>query len=208
MFGFAPLAKTPVADDSGIVNYNIGIADQTSTPTLSVGIDQKHIFNADEITTATPIVDTAPVFEDETFAIADITIGTPTIGAVNALLRFDLTADDITVGVPVIDDGELEEQFTADEITLGAPVVDQIDFTEVHNFSADDVAATPVVDDAPFTQEHVLGGDDILSGVPTLPVRFLWDFQEIEAKTWTEVSDITDIWTDVPDPSDTWSDAA
>jgi hypothetical protein len=36
----------------------------------------------------------------------------------------------------------------------------------------------------------------------------LWDFQEIEAKTWTEVSDITDIWTDVPDPSDTWSDAA
>ena len=208
MFGFLPLAKSPVADDSGIVNYHIGISDAISTPTVSVDIVQTHIFGADEITASAPVVDTAPVFEDETFAIADITIGTPTIGAVNALLRFDLTADDITVGVPTIGTTPLYELWTIDEITLGAPVVDQAVLTEVVNFGADSISVTPVVENAPFTQEHVLSGDDITAGVPTLPVRFLWDFQEIEAKTWTEVSDITDIWTDVPDPSDTWSDAA
>ena len=69
---------------------------------------------------------------------------------------------------------------------------------------------------------------DITAGVPTLPARFTWDFQELQtdswteqadddsvwstqadsSDTWTEATEPTDIWTDVTDPTDTWSEAA
>ncbi|MEK9698551.1 MAG: hypothetical protein VW270_22455, partial [Candidatus Poseidoniales archaeon] len=112
-----------------------------------------------------------------------------------------LSPDEITAGVPVVDSGSLTffYDFAATEITLGAPSVEGIALTQFFNFNADDITASPIVDTLPFFQTHILAGDEITAGVPTLPVRFLWDFQEIEPKTWTEVSAITDTWTVVQD---------
>jgi hypothetical protein len=163
------------------------------------------------------------MFEEETFAIADITYGapvvdsiavateyafvandlvsTPVVDTTDTLFQQLLTPDKITAGTPVVDSGTLTffYDFDATEITLGAPSVDSIALTQFFNFNADDITATPVVDTLPFFQTHILAGDEITAGVPTLPVRFLWDYQETVPKTWTKVSDITDVWTVVQD---------
>jgi len=163
------------------------------------------------------------MFEEETFAIADITLGNPTVDSIAVSVEYNLatgdltstptvdsivtlfqqllTPDEITAGTPVVDSGTLTffYDFDATEITLGAPSVDSIAFTQFFNFNADDITANPIMDTLPFFQTHILAGDEITAGVPTLPVRFLWDYQEPVDKTWTEVSDITDIWTVVQD---------
>lgn len=207
MFGFAPLAKIPVSDDSGVVNYNIGIADIVSTPTLSVDIDQNHVIPLNQILAGQPLIDTATVSEEETFTIADIVIA-PVLDTVTFVELHNCFADDIVSGAPTIEAIQLTELFTANDIFAGVPVVDQATLTEVVNFNANNISAIPVVDSLAFNQDHVLASNDIFSGVPTIPVRFLWDFQEPVVKTWTEVSDIVQVWTDVADPSDAWSDAA
>jgi len=207
MFGFAPLAKIPVSDDSGVVNYNIGIADITSTPTLSVDIDQSHVIPLNQILAGQPVIDTATVSEEETFTIADIVIA-PVLDTVIFVEVHTCFADDIVSGAPTIEAIQITELFTANDIVAGVPVVDQITVTEIVNFNANNISAIPVVDSLAFNQDHVLASNDISSGVPTIPVRFLWDFQEPVVKTWTEVSDIVQIWTDVEDQSDAWSAAA
>lgn len=207
MFGFAPLAKIPVSDDSGVVNYNIGIADIVSTPTLSVGIEQNHVIPLNQILAGQPVIDTATVSEEETFTIADIVIA-PVLDTVTFVELHTCFADDIVSGAPTIEAIQLTELFTANDIFAGVPVVDQITLTEVVNFNANNISAIPVVDILAFNQDHVLASNDIFVGVPTIPVRFLWDFQEPVVKTWTEVSDIVQVWTDVAEPNDNWSDAA
>lgn len=208
MLAFSPLAAAPLADEGqgGLVANNI-VAGAIIFP--SITMFEEESFAIADITYGVPTVDNIAVSVEYNFNIGDLS-SQPTVDQAQTLFQQLLTPDEINSGVPVIDNAELTfiYDFAATDITSGAVTIGNVIIIGENHFTPVAVSMVPIVDTLPLSQEHILGGDDIVSGVPTLPVRFLWDFQEIEAKTWTEVSDITDIWTDVPDPSDTWSDAA
>jgi hypothetical protein len=108
------------------------------------------------------------------------------------------------------------------------PSVDTATVAVISNFFPIALEPQPVVDALPFFQEYALTMVEITAGVPTLPARFTWDYQEPptdswtdqadddsvwttqadSSDTWTEATEPTDIWTDVTDPTDTWSEAA
>lgn len=108
------------------------------------------------------------------------------------------------------------------------PSVDATTVAVISNFFPVALEPQPVVDALPFFQEYSIAVFDIITGAPTLPARFVWDFQELEVDSWTnqaddgsvwsiqsvasdtwvDVSDPTDIWTETDDPTDTWSEAA
>lgn len=207
MFGFSPLAVAPVADDTGIAVYSFTISDITTTPVSQVGISQTHILTATEITTGAVLLDTVTIAEDETFSIADIVTGAPTFNVSLALL-FEFNANEITTGAPIIDSLVLEQRYGVNDITAGAPIVDSISFTQIVHAVPQEITTTPVVDSVVFSQDHILTATEITAGTPTMPVRFLWDVQEITPETWTDVSDISETWTNVAKPSETWQDAA
>ena len=231
MLGFSPLASAPIGDNGGIEGV--------------------HSLSFDNIT-ATPVVDTATVFEDETIPAADITAGVPVVDNANVIVVYNFGANDIST-TPVVDSiaASIISNFAPQEITSGTPVVDDITAAVISNFAPVEIAlSAPTVDSATvsvisnffpvalepqpiisaflFFQEYALTVVDITAGVPTLPARFTWDYQEPltdswteqadddsvwstqadSSDTWTEATEPTDIWTDVTDPTDTWSEAA
>lgn len=194
MLGFSPLAASALADDGerGFVAFDI-VAGSVVVPSITM-FEEESFAIADF--TLTPVVDDITVGTEYGFVLNDL-VSTPTVESINALFQQLLTPDEITSSAPVVDAGDLTffHDFAAAEIALGAPSVDSIDPQLFHNFNANSVSASPVVDGLPFAQKHILAGDDVTAGVPTIPVRFLWDFQEPVVKTWTEVSDINDTWT-------------
>ena len=198
MFGFSPLAQAPVADDTGIAVYSFNIADLTTTPISQVGISQTHILTATEITTGAVLLDTVTIAEDETFSIPDIVTGAPTF-SVSLVLLFEFNANEITSGAPIIDSLVLEQQYGANDIIAGTPIIDTIAVAQSNNFIPIEITTTPTVDSIAFTQTHILTATEITAGTPTIPVRFLWDVQEITPETWTNISGTTETWTVVQD---------
>jgi hypothetical protein len=207
MFGFSPLAQAPVADDTGIAVYSFNIADLTTTPVSQVGISQTHILTATEITTGAVLLDTVTIAEDETFSIPDIVTGAPTF-SVSLVLLFEFNANEITSGAPTIDSLVLEQRYGANDIIAGTPIVDSIALTQIVHATPQEITTTPIIDSVVFSQEHILTATEITAGTPTMPVRFLWDVQEITPETWADVSDISETWTNVAKPSETWQNAA
>ena len=198
MFGFSPLAQAPVADDTGIAVYSFTISDITTTPISQVGISQTHILTATEITTGAVLLDTVTIAEDETFSIPDIVTGAPTF-SVSLVLLFEFNANEITSGAPIIDSLVLEQQYGANDIIAGTPIIDTIAVAQSNNFTSIEITTTPTVDSIAFTQTHILTATEITAGTPTIPVRFLWDVQEITPETWTNISGTTETWTVVQD---------
>ena len=198
MFGFSPLAQAPVADDTGIAVYSFTISDITTTPISQVGISQTHILTATEITTGAVLLDTLTIAEDETFSIPDIVTGAPTF-SVSLVLLFEFNANEITSGAPIIDSLVLEQQYGANDIIAGTPIIDTIAVAQSNNFIPIEITTTPTVDSIAFTQTHILTATEITAGTPTIPVRFLWDVQEITPETWTNISGTTETWTVVQD---------
>ena len=198
MFGFSPLAVAPVADDTGIAVYSFTISDITTTPVSQVGISQTHILTATEITTGAVLLDTVTIAEDETFSIPDIVTGAPTF-SVSLVLLFEFNANEITTGAPIIDSLVLEQRYGANDIIAGTPIVDSISFTQIVHATPQEITTTPVVDSVIFSQDHILAATEITAGTPTMPVRFLWDVQEITPETWTTISGTTETWTVVQD---------
>tara|TARA_R100000278_G_scaffold122377_1_gene108374 strand:- start:375 stop:977 length:603 start_codon:yes stop_codon:yes gene_type:complete len=198
MFGFSPLAQAPVADDTGIAVYSFTISDITTTPISQVGISQTHILTATEITTGAVLLDTVTIAEDETFSIPDIVTGAPTF-SVSLVLLFEFNANEITSGAPIIDSLVLEQQYGANDIIAGTPIIDTIAVAQSNNFIPIEITTTPTVDSIAFTQTHILTATEITAGTPTIPVRFLWDVQEITPETWTNISGTTETWTVVQD---------
>jgi hypothetical protein len=88
------------------------------------------------------------------------------------------------------------------------PVVDNATVSVISNFVPLDITATPVVDALPFFQEYSITVFDIITQRPTLPARFVWDFQELEVDSWTNQADDDTVWTIQSTASDTWSEAA
>ena len=71
MLGFTPLAAAPLADDGGVEGVsNLTFANITTTP----------------------VVDTAPVFEDETIPAAEITAGVPVVDDANVIVVYNFGA--------------------------------------------------------------------------------------------------------------------
>ena len=198
MFGFSPLAQAPVADDTGIAVYSFTISDITTTPISQVGISQTHILTATEITTGAVLLDTVTIAEDETFSIPDIVTGAPTF-SVSLVLLFEFNANEITSGAPIIDSLVLEQQYGANDIIAGTPIIDTIAVAQSNNFIPIEITTTPTVDSIAFTQTHILTATEITAGTPTIPVRFLWDVQEITPETWTNIAGTTETWTVVQD---------
>ena len=46
---------------------------------------------------------------------------------------------------------------------------------------------------------------DIITGAPTLPARFVWDFQELAAGDWSDLALTTGVWTDQLKNPENWS---
>jgi hypothetical protein len=210
MLGFFPISAKPLSDDGFVVSG---------------------AFQPRNIVMGAPVVDTAPVFEDETIPAAEITSGSPTIDNVvvavtsnfsannitvtpvvdTATTQFTdvLAADEITTGAPTFDDvtASIISNFDADEITLGAPTVDTATVAVISNFFPVSLEPQPVVDALPFFQEYALTMVEITAGIPTLPARFTWDYQEPVADSWTEQADDDSVWTTQSASSDTWTEA-
>jgi hypothetical protein len=153
------------------------------------------------------LLDTVTIAEDETFSIPDIVTGAPTF-SVSLVLLFEFNANEITSGAPTIDSLVLEQRYGANDIIAGTPIVDSIALTQIVHATPQEITTTPIIDSVVFSQEHILTATEITAGTPTMPVRFLWDVQEITPETWADVSDISETWTNVAKPSETWQNAA
>lgn len=211
MLGFSPLASVPLADDI-----------------VEAGIDNLAFNNI----TTTPVVDTASVFEDETIPAADITAGAPLVNSASVTVVYNFSADDIsatpvvdsittsvisnfapqeiTAGAPVVDGiaTAITSNFAPQEITTGAPAIDSATVAVISNFFPVALEPQPVVDTLPFFQEYALALVEITAGIPTLPARFVWDYQEPVSDSWTEQPDSGNVWSTQAASSDTWTEQA
>lgn len=208
-------------------------------------------FTGVDLIIGAPLLDTASVFEDETVTPLDIVAGAVSVESINPQVTSNFTADDITSGL-IVDNisASIISNLAAIDVSAGSPVVDSIEYFKIYNFTASDIAssvsidsivatfissftaasieAQPVVGGIDFKQNHVFGASEITAGIPTLPARFLWDFQELTpetwdgvdddalswlaqsetSKTWANISGINTVWSDQDDTQETWSDAA
>lgn len=208
-------------------------------------------FTGVDLIIGAPLLDTASVFEDETVTPLDIVAGAVSVESINPQVTSNFTANDITSGL-IVDNisASITSNFAASDLSAGSPVVDSIEYFKIYNFTASDIAASvsidsivatfissftavsietqPVVAIVDFKQNHVFGASEVTAGIPTLPARFLWDFQELAqetwdgigdndlswsaqsetGETWANISDINTVWSDQDDTQETWSSAA
>jgi len=198
MLGFNPIAASPLGAiaDGGLLADDI-IA---GVPTISATMAEEETFVIADITLGTPVVDSISVSTSYVMDVPDLT-STPTIGTIALISQQLLTCSEIITGAPVVDTATVTffYDFTATEITSGAPVIDAASVEQTNNFTATEITTTPTVDSITFTQTHILTATEITAGTPTMPVRFLWDVQEITPETWTNISGTTETWTVVQD---------
>jgi len=222
-----------------VTNYTVTVADNggnkfyidgTSNPTLSLVRGQKYVFDlSDSSNSGHPLVFT---LSDGTTSYTDGVTSVGTAGTSGATVTF-LVPSDAPASlryVCSVHGSGMGNTISVSTQTIGLrPTVDaaSVQYTDV--LAADDITASaPQIDTLPFFQEYALTMVEITAGVPTLPARFTWDYQEPptdswtdqadddsvwttqadSSDTWTEATEPTDIWTDVTDPTDTWSEAA
>ena len=143
-----------------------------------------------------PIVDSISITEVHNFTIAGLT-STLNIQDVVVTVDYAFQANSLT-STSVVESAnvELQQLITPAKITAGSAGVDNIVVQQLAHIKPNKLIATSRINPVPFNQVHILASDEILIGVPIEPsVRFLWDFQQINGKTWTEVSVINGTWT-------------
>ena len=81
MLGFSPIASATLADDGGVIEYELLGSNVTSgAPAVAnSSITQKHVLNLTAIATAKPTVPSVSMYERETFGGVSITAGSPTV---------------------------------------------------------------------------------------------------------------------------------
>ncbi|MAO20547.1 MAG: hypothetical protein CMJ25_07330 [Phycisphaerae bacterium] len=213
-----------VADNGGNKFYIDGV----SNPTLALVRGQKYVFDVSDATLdGHPLVFT---LSDGT-SYTDGVTSSGTAGQSNATVTF-LAPDDAPSSLKYVCSSHGAGMGNTISVSASAvslrPVVDNATVSVISNFVPLDVTTSPVVDALPFFQEYSIAVFDIITGAPTLPARFVWDFQELEVDSWTnqaddgsvwsiqsvasdtwaDVSNPTDTWTETADPTDTWSEAA
>ena len=221
-----------------VTNYTVTVADNggnkfyidgTSNPTLSLVRGQKYVFDlSDSSNSGHPLVFT---LSDGTTSYTDGITSVGTAGTSGATVTFLVPSDapaSLRYVCSVHGSGMGNTVSTATQAIGLQPTVDDATIAVISNFFPVSLEPQPVVDALPFFQEYALTMVEITAGVPTLPARFTWDYQEPptdswteqadddsvwttqadSSDTWTEATEPTDIWTDVTDPTDTWSEAA
>lgn len=153
-----------------------------------------------------PQIDTVSVSVFSNFVANEITT-TPVVDQTTVLMRFDFTANNITLGAPVVDNASVFERETCNVNGLTVtPVVDSISVSDILNFPANEITTgAPQVDALPFFQEYELTVVDIVTGAPTLPARFVWDFQELAPGDWSDLALAAGVWTDQLKNPENWS---
>ena len=221
-----------------VTNYTVTVADNggnkfyidgTSNPTLSLVRGQKYVFDlSDSSNSGHPLVFT---LSDGTTSYTDGVTSVGTAGTSGATVTFLVPSDapaSLRYVCSVHGSGMGNTVSTATQAIGLQPAVDDATVAVISNFTPVSIETTPVVDALPFFQEYALTMVEITAGIPTLPARFTWDFQEPvsdswtdqadddsvwttqadSSDTWTEATEPTNTWTDVTDPTDTWSEAA
>ena len=124
MLSLAPLSGAPLsATDDGI---NVVIV----------------AFDADEITFGTPFLENAPVFEEETIPITELTFTTH-VDALDIHVTSNFTADDIVASTPVVAQADwVQDHKLAAALNWGfLPVVEGLPANFTNNFVANDINA-------------------------------------------------------------------
>lgn len=222
-----------------VTNYTVTVADNggnkfyidgVSNPTLALVRGQKYVFDVSDATLdGHPLVFT---LSDGTTSYTDGVTSVGTSGTSGATVTFLVPSDapaSLRYVCSVHGSGMGNTISVSSQALDLQPTIDTATVSVISNFAPVDIfASAPQVDALPFFQEYALTLVDITTGSPTLPARFLWDFQEplVDSWTgqidddsiwsaqstvtdiWTEATAPTDIWTDETDPTDTWSDAA
>ena len=222
-----------------VTNYTVTVADNggnkfyidgVSNPTLSLVRGQKYVFDVSDATNdGHPLVFT---LSDGTTSYTDGVTSVGTSGTSGATVTFLVPSDapaSLRYVCSVHGSGMGNTISVSSQALDLQPTIDTATVSVISNFAPVDISASAIqVDALPFFQEYALTVVDIISGTPTLPARFVWDFQEpptdiwinqagddsiwttqeASSDTWVEAAESVDIWADVTDPSDTWSNAA
>jgi len=222
-----------------VTNYTVTVADNggnkfyidgVSNPTLSFVRGQKYVFDVSDATNdGHPLVFT---LSDGTTSYTDGVTSVGTSGTSGATVTFLVPSDapaSLRYVCSVHGSGMGNTISVSSQALDLQPTIDTATVSVISNFAPVDISASAIqVDALPFFQEYALTVVDIVTGAPTLPARFVWDFQEppvdswtnqadddsvwtkqlVASGTWTETATVTDTWTEVADESDTWSEAA
>jgi hypothetical protein len=211
-----------------VTNYTVTVADNggnkfyidgVSNPTLSLVRGQKYVFDVSDATNdGHPLVFT---LSDGTTSYTDGVTSVGTSGTSGATVTFLVPSDapaSLRYVCSVHGSGMGNTISVSSQALDLQPTIDTATVSVISNFAPVDIfASAPQIDTLPFFQKYALTLTDITAGVPTLPARFVWDFQEPPTDSWTEQADddsvwleqstVTDIWTEVTAPTDTWTDA-
>ncbi len=222
-----------------VTNYTVTVADNggnkfyidgVSNPTLSLVRGQKYVFDVSDATNdGHPLVFT---LSDGTTSYTDGVTSVGTSGTSGATVTFLVPSDapaSLRYVCSVHGSGMGNTISVSSQALDLQPTIDTATVSVISNFAPVDIfASAPQIDTLPFFQKYALNVVDIITGAPTLPARFVWDFQEplvdswtnqadddsvwtkqlVASDTWTETATVTDTWTEVADESDTWSEAA
>jgi hypothetical protein len=173
MTGFSPLASSTLADDGGVINYEL-VASNIATQPASVSstsLTQDHNLGVVSLVTGSPLLQTTSLTQAHNLTSIALLFGTPVLGGPSITQEHDLSVTSLVSGNPVA----ANLQFTQDHglvvtsITTSNVVVPQVTMSEAETFSAPSLeTGNPVVDNTGLTQDHNVQAQDVQALTPEL----------------------------------------
>ena len=189
MTGFSPLASSTLADDGGVINYEL-VASNIATQPASVSstsLTQDHNLGVVSLVTGSPLLQTTSLTQDHNLTSIALLFGTPVLGGPSITQEHDLSVANLVSGNPVAANLQFtqehdlgvtsittsnvvvpqvtmaeDETFSAPNLETGNPVVNNTGLTQDHNVQAQSVQAlTPELIKPPLSQDHDLGASDV-----------------------------------------------
>lgn len=191
------LSATPVVDTINIVSVHSVVVNNLSlTPVIdNLNVNIFGAISVEEIV-INPVVDSISIIQDHNITLNELN-AQPVVDSTNVLVEHSLAAADL-VATPVVESANVTPQqiVRPQKIVAGSVNLDSIAVQQLVQVKPSKIIATPRIYSLSFNQIHTLTSNEILLSAPIAPsVRFLWDFQQIDDKIWTEVSVIDDTWT-------------
>ena len=189
MTGFSPLASSTLADDGGVINYEL-VASNIATQPASVSstsLTQDHNLGVVSLVTGSPLLQTTSLTQDHNLTSIALLFGTPVLGGPSITQEHDLSITNLVSGNPVADNLQFtqehdlvvtsittsnvvipqvmmaeDETFSAPNLETDNPVVNNTGLTQDHNVQAQNLQAlTPELIKPPLSQDHDLGASDV-----------------------------------------------
>lgn len=174
MFGFAPLASAPFAEDGAVSVTATAIV--AGVPTVNAtGLTQKHSLQQTSIVIGVPTLASSSIAQTQVISPSTITTGVPVVGQPTAQQTHGLSADGITSGVPVVNTAVLtvstvQNLFTS-SIVAGTPELQTAGLSQTNKFVPANInTPSATVSQASATQRHELSGNGVSSGNPALGI--------------------------------------